>query len=174
MTVHRAWPAAAPAAAVLCLGPALAAGLALLPLAGQRQFTEPLGALAGAGVLLYVAALAIPWPGVLPWALGLLAVEYLVGLELTGAPLDARAPAYGAALLLCAEVGWLGLEARRGGRPWLGRALAIGVLVLAGATVGALLLLVAAASLPGGAGLTGLGVAAAVAIAACLAWLARR
>jgi hypothetical protein len=81
---------------------------------------------------------------------------------------------YAAAFFLCAELGWLGLEARRGGRPWPGRAAAIGVVALGGAALGALLLLGSAAPLPGGPALTGLGVVATVAVAAGLAWLARR
>jgi hypothetical protein len=161
---------------LLAIGPlalALAAGLALAPALGLRG-PGPAGALGGVAVALYVAALAVPWPGALPWALGLLAVEYLVSLELRSASLDATAPAYAAALFLCAELGWLALEARRGDRPWTGRALGIGALALAGAALGALLLLAAAVPLAGGSPLTGLGVVAAVAVAASLAWLGRR
>jgi len=161
-------------ALVPALGLGLAAALALAPAAGQRAWLGPIGAVGGVGVALYLAGLAMPWPGALPWALGLLGVEYLVSLEVRAAPLDASAPAYAVAFLLCAETGWLGLEVRRGGRPWFGRVAAIAGLALAGGALGALLLLVAATPLPGGAALTGLGVAAAVAIAACLAWLGRR
>ena len=164
---------ARPLAAVGPAAMALAAGLAVAPALGLRA-SGAVGTLGGVAVALYVAALAMPWPGVLPWALGLLAVEYLVSLELRQAPLDAAAPAYAAALFLCAELGWLGLEARRGGRPWPGRALAVGAVALAGAALGALLLLAPAVPLPGGAPLTGLGVLAAVAVAASLAWLGRR
>jgi hypothetical protein len=101
-------------------------------------------------------------------------VEYLASLELGHAGLDTTAPAYGTGLLLSAELGWLGLEARRGAWPWPGRALAIGLVAAAGALLGAPLLLVAALPLPGGAPLTALGAAAAIAVAACLAWLGRR
>ena len=148
-------------------------GLAGVPLLDEHAAVLPLAGLGGLALLLYVVALVGVWPGVLTWALGLLAVEYLLGLELRGARLDLTAPVYAAALFLCAELGWLGLEARRGGRPWLGRSVAIGVLTLLGAALGWLLLLVAAVPLPGGAALTALGVAAAAAVAACLAWLAR-
>jgi len=171
VTSARRLPAAA---LVLAPGPLLAAALALLPLAGLGPAAGPVEAVAGLAVALYVVALMAPLPGGLPWALGLLGVEYLVSLEVRGAPLDGRAPAYAAGLLLCAELGWLGLEARRGGRPWAGRVLAVGALALAGAGIGAGLLLISAAPLPGGAGLTGLGVVASVGIAACLAWLGRR
>lgn len=161
---------------LLAIGPAalpLAAGLALAPALAGRP-SGPIGAVGAVAVALYAVALALPWAAALPWALGLLALEYLVSLELRGAPLDTSAPAYAAVFFLCAELGWLGLEARRGGVPWLGRGLAIGLLALAGATLGVALLLVSTYPLAGGALLTGLGVAAAVAVAAALAWLGRR
>jgi hypothetical protein len=163
--------AAAPAALPAAAGVTLAVGLALAPLAGRAGPVLLIGAVA---VVLYVAALALPWPGVLVWAVGLLGVEYLVSLELRAAPLDLAAPAHAAAWFLCAELGWLGLEARRGDRLWAGRALAIALLALAGSALGAVLLLAPAVPLGGGAPVTAVGVAAAVAAAACLAWLGRR
>lgn len=167
MTRTRALLAIAPAALPL------AAGLALAP-ALDRRAPGPVAALGAVAVGLYALALAIPWSAALPWALGLLALEYLVSLELRAAPLDAAAPAYAAALLVCAELGWLGLEARRGGRPWPGRAAAIAALALAGAALGALLLVVSAVPLAGSAPLTGLGVVAVISVAGSLAWLGRR
>lgn len=168
MTRVRASLAIAPA------GLPLAAALAVAPVLDERAALGPVGTVGGVAVVLYAAALALPWPGGLPWALGLLGVEYLVSLEVRAAPLDSGAPAYAAALLVCAELGWLGLEVRRGGRPWTGRLVAIGALAVTGAALGALLLLVWTVPLAGGAPLTGLGVAATVAVAACLAWLGRR
>jgi hypothetical protein len=106
--------------------------------------------------------------------LGLLAIEYLAALQLRSAGLDLTASAYAAAFFLCAEFGWLGLEARAGGALWPGRALAVGLLALGGAGLGTALLLAAALPLSGGPALTAAGVAAAVGVAACLAWLARR
>jgi hypothetical protein len=163
-----------PALAVVPAGLPLAAALALVPVVGQRAALGPIGLLGAIAVALYALAVALPLAGALPWALGLLGIEYLASLQVRAAPLDLAAPAYAAALLLCAELGWVGLEARRGGRPWAGRALAVGALALAGATLGALLLLAWTVPLPGGAPLTGLGVAATIAVAACLAWLGRR
>jgi len=166
----RLLPAVLPPA----VGLALAAGLALTSVVGAGAARLPVGALGGLGLLLYALALALPWPGALAWALGLLAVEYLVALELRSAPVDATAPAHAAAWFLCAEAGWIGLEARRGGGLWPGRAAGVGLLALAALALGALLLLASEVPLAGGALLTGLGVAAAVAVAACLAWLGRR
>lgn len=166
--------ATAPNALLGAAGVALAAVLALAPVAGAPQWLGPLGALGGVAVALYLAGTALPWPAALPWALGLLAVEYLVSLEVRRAPLDPAAPAYAVAFFLCAELGWLALEARRGGRPWAGRVLAIAALAVAGAAIAALLLLLAAVPLRGGPPMTALGVAATIAVAACLAWLGRR
>jgi hypothetical protein len=163
--------------ASVAIGPAglpLAAALAVAPVLDQRAALGPLGAVGALAVALYAAALALPLPAALPWALGLLGVEYLVSLEVRAAPLDLAAPAYAAAMFLCAELGWLGLEVRRGGRPWAGRLAAIGALAVGGAALSALLLLAWTVPLAGGAPLTGLGVVATVAVAACLAWLGRR
>jgi hypothetical protein len=171
--VRAAAAGLAPAGLLLAAGVALACGLAAEPVA-TSGWLAPLGLAGGAAVVLFVAGVALPAPGALPWALGLLAVEYLASLELRRVALDDAAPAFAAGLFLCAELGWLGLEARRGGRPWPGRAAAIGGVALAGAALGALLLLVTAVPLGGGAPMTALGVAATIAVAACLAWLSRR
>jgi hypothetical protein len=151
----------------------LGAVLALAPVVGSSQPPAVAG-LGALGLLLLGAALALPWARALPWALGLLAVEYLVSLVLRGAAPDLAAPAYAAGYFLCAELAWLGLEARAGRWPWPGRILGMGLLTIGGAALGSGLLLTAALPAPGGPLLTGLGVAAAVVLAACLAWLARR
>jgi len=165
----------APGAALLAAGAVLAAALALVPVVGGPAWERPVGTIGVLAVLLYAAGVAMPWAGALPLALGLLAVEYLVSLQVRRAPLDAGAPTYAAVLFLCAELAWLGLEARRGGRPWPGRILAVAGLALAGAALGAvLLLLTSAVPLGGGPPMTALGVAATIAVAACLAWLGRR
>lgn len=166
--------AAAPGTLLAAAAVALAAALALAPVAGLGGTAGPVWALGGLAVALVVAGLALPWPPALPWALGLLAVEYLVSLELRRAPLDAAAPAYAVAFFLCAELGWLGLEARRGRRPWTGRLAAIAGLAVGGAATATLLLLVSAVPLGGGPPMTAVGVAATIAVAACLAWLGRR
>jgi len=151
----------------------LAAALAIYPAVTQEAAPAVVG-LGGLASVLFIAGQTLPLPSLLAWALGLLAIEYLAALELRGAGLDVGAPLYSAALFLCAELGWLGLEARRGGRLWPGRAVGVALVALAGAAVGTLVLLLAGIRIAGGAALTGVGVAAAVAVAGCLAWLARR
>jgi hypothetical protein len=165
---------AAPNVLLAAAAAALAVVLALAPVTGAAGWLGTLGALGGVAVALFVAGMAMPWPAALPWALGLLAVEYLASLEVRRAPVDVAAPAYAVALFLCAELGWLGLEARRGRRPWAGRVAAIAALAVGGSVLAALLLLLAAVPLRGGPPVTALGVAATIAVAACLAWLGRR
>src|SRR5262249_31612527 len=130
-------------------GAILAAGLAIYPAIAQQ--TAPLVAgLGGLAFVLFVAGQTLPVPGALAWSLGLLGSECLPRLNPRGEAVDGGAPAYAAALFLCAELGWLGLEARGGGRLWPGRAVAVAVLALAGAALGAVLLLLAAAPMAGG------------------------
>jgi hypothetical protein len=154
----------------------LAGGLGLLPWLAMPSPGRSLALLwlGGLGVMAYAAAVIMPWPTALPWALGLLAVEYLLGLELRSADLDLGAPAFAALWFLSAELGWLGLEARRGGRPWPGRAVAGAAVAVGGAGLGVVIVLSPAVPIAGGPFLTGLGVLAAVGAAAALAWLARR
>jgi hypothetical protein len=152
----------------------LAAALGVAPLVGLRSTQQPIAAVGVLAFGLYAIGLVCVWPGAIAWALGLFAVEYLAGLALRGGRVDLAAPVYAAALFLCGELGWLGMEARDGRRLWPGRGFAIAALALAGAGLGSVLLLAATVRMAGGLLLTGLGVVAAVAVAACLAWLARR
>jgi hypothetical protein len=147
----------------------LAWGLALYPLLG----TPLLVLLAAPAAFVYATALLGFWRGFLGLAIGLLALEYLASVYLRGGGLDLLSPLYAAALFVCAELGWLALEAGQGHRSWRGRVLATAALALAGAGVGFALLLAALLPLPGGPVLTLAGVAAAVALAGALAWLAR-
>lgn len=150
----------------------LAAGLAVFPLAAASG-AAPLVPLAIAGFLLYLTALLELWPEGMPLALSLLAVEYVGSLYFRGGGLDLLAPAYGAALFACAELGWLALESARGHRPWPARFVWMGLLAAAGGLVGAGILLLALLPLPGAWPLTLAGAAATVATAAALARLAR-
>ena len=159
------------ATAGVALAPALA--LAVYPLLGRGAGALPLAILGGAGLLLYAGAVAGVWPGGLTGAIGLLAAEYLASLYLRGIRLDVVAPVYAAALFVCAELGWLAAEGRRGGLGWLARWFAIAGLALAAAALGWVVLIAGTLPLAGGLAVTALGVVAALAAALGLAWLAR-
>jgi hypothetical protein len=130
----------------------------------------------GAGLVALGLALVIRLPGVLPWSLALLGVEYAVALLLRGERIDSVAPLYAAGLLVVAELAYWALEtpvrlepalaSRRTGRLTL-------VTLLAG---GASAFVLAASELAthGGLLLEGLGVAALGAALALVAALARR
>lgn len=149
----------------------LAVALATVPaLIGQVQ--QVLLVAGGFAVVLYLAAVLGLWPGLLPWSLGLLALEYVGSLYSRAVPLDLAAPLYGAALFCCAELGWLSLERRQGQGMWPARALGAIAVGLGGTAVGWLALLAPVLPLSGGLHLTALGVVAAVAILATAAWVA--
>jgi hypothetical protein len=151
----------------------LGALLAAYPALDQRVPLAPLAALAVPALALYAAALLRLWPDGLPLAVALLALEYLAAVYLRGGGLDPLAPAYAAGLFVCAELGWLTLEASTGQPPWRGRVLALALLTGAGFLAGLGLLAAALFPFPAGWPLTAVGVLAAVAASAALAWLAR-
>ncbi|MBJ7598969.1 MAG: hypothetical protein DLM67_07370 [Candidatus Nephthysia bennettiae] len=154
-----------------------AAGLGVLlaayPALDRRVPGAPLAALAIPALVLYVAALLRLWPGGLPLAVALLALEYLAAVYLRGGGLDLLAPAYAAGLFICAELGWLTLEAAGGRPPWAGRGLALAALAGAGFLAAVALLAAAMLPFPAGWPLTVAGVLAAIAASAALGWLAR-
>jgi hypothetical protein len=150
----------------------LGLALAVYPLLGAGTAVPPIAILGGLALLLYLTAVEGVWPGALGGAVGLLAVEYLASEYLRGAQLSLGAPAYGACLFLWAELGWLAVDGGGAGS-WPSRWVAIGGLALVAAALGWGLLVVAALPVPGGLGVTVLGVAAALAAAGGLAWLAR-
>jgi len=154
-------------------GVGLGALLAAYPALDQRAPPAPLVALAAPALVLYVAALLRLWPGGLPLAVALLALEYLAAVYLRGGGLDLLAPVYAAGLFACAELGWLALEAAAGRPPWRGRGVALALLAGAGFIAGLGLLAAALIPFPAGAPLTAAGAVAAVAAAAALGWLAR-
>src|SRR5262249_51100979 len=126
------------------------------------------GALGAVGVLACVvlaAALVLRLPPLITPALGLLGAEYAAFFALRGNTVDVRAPLYGAAFLLVAELAFATLELRAG-KPEAGlvaRRVAILVMVaLGGVLAGALILAAAAAPLNGGVALEAVGLVAAV------------
>jgi hypothetical protein len=148
----------------------LAAALAAYP--PLEAGTPSLAALGGVALLLYVLAALGLWPGAVAAAVLLLAIEYGVSLELGGGRLDLAAPAYGAILLVCAELGWVAAEGDVGGG-WSARRSAVAGVALASAALGWAVLVVSALPLEAGLTETLVGVAAALAAVTALAWLAR-
>ena len=156
---------------------AVAAPLAAAPLAAVHGTPrQALAWLGGLGLLLAAAAALRP-PSLLAPAMVVLVGEYAIVLARGGDRVDAAAPLVGAGLLLYAElVSWAG-EARprvRDERPVLTtRAAVLAASTLAALGLGALILL--AAAVPAGGGLTRLaiGVAAATGTLALVAVLAR-
>jgi hypothetical protein len=156
---------------------AVAAVLAAAPLAAvSGGLREALAWLAGVGLVLAAGA-ALRLPSLLAPALTVLLAEYAVVLVGRGGRVDAAAPLVGAGLLLYAELAsWAG-EARprvRDERQVLtARAVVVAASTLAATAVGVLVL--AAAAVPAGGGLTRLaiGVVAATATLALVAVVAR-
>ncbi|HEY8641880.1 MAG TPA: hypothetical protein VIO84_03850 [Candidatus Dormibacteraeota bacterium] len=106
---------------------------------------------------------------------GCLGAAYLALVYSHGEELGAAAPAVAAALLLIAELAWYSLElagnAANDPRLLARRLALIGVQAVGAAGLGYLLLLVAAAPLPGGVAYTAAGAAAALAAVGVLARL---
>jgi hypothetical protein len=132
------------------------------------------GALA-VGVL--AAALILRFSPLITAGLALLGAEYAVLFVLRGDTIDVRAPLYGAAFLIVAELAFAAVELRAGrAEPALAaRRAATLVLVAVGAVVAGLIVLAAAAApLEGGVGLEAVGVAAAVVLLVALGRVAVR
>ena len=150
------------------LGGAALAGAALL--AVYAALTTPrldrlLGSVGGAGVLLLAAALALRHPGLIAPAVVLLGGEYAGLFLVREGTVDIRAPLYGAAFFLVAELAFAALELRAG-TPDPGlisrRVAIIALLALGGVVLGAVVLAGATLPLEGGLALEAIGVAAAV------------
>ena len=139
-----------------------------------RLLVAAVGASAGAVLL---AALIARVAALVPWAVALTGGEYATSLALAGGGIDPLAPLYAGALFLLAETAYWATEretvlAERTvtmRRLWMVLGTA-GVAVLAAA----MLLVEADVPLDGGIALEALGVAAAAATLAIVAWLARR
>jgi hypothetical protein len=156
---------------------AVAAALALAPLARVEGPTrEAMAWLAGAALLLAAAA-ALRAPSLLAPALLALLAEHTVVLVQGGGRVDAAAPLVGAGLLLYAELACWAREAdprvHDEGRVLATRAVGLAASVLAALALATLVLL--AAALPAGGGLARLtvGVVAATGILALVAVVAR-
>ena len=162
------------------LGAGASAGAALLAvhaaLAAPR-LGGPLGVVGGVAVLLLAAALALRAPGLIAPALVVLGAEYGGMFVLQDATVDVRAPLYGAAFLVVAELAFASVELRAG-TPEQGllprRAALLAALAAGGIVVGTIVLAAASVPLNGGLALQAAGVAAAVALLILLGRLALR
>lgn len=156
---------------------AVAAVLAVAPLAAvEGALRDALAWLAGLGLVLAALA-ALRVPSLLAPALVVLLAEYTIVLVSRDDRVDAAAPLVGAGVFLCAELATWATEARprvRDERPVLTtRSIVVAASTLAALGLGVLVLL--AAALPAGGGLTRLavGVVATTATLALVAMVAR-
>jgi hypothetical protein len=136
--------------------------------------TAAIGAI---GSVLLLFALLRRANDVLPWAIVLLGIAYVIPLFVQGRAIDEAAPLVGAGLLLCSELAAWSFDER-----WrikaeravvVARGTAVAVLVLAGLAVSGLVLALAAAPVGGGLGWTVLGAGATVLVVGLVARLSR-
>ena len=122
------------------------------------------------GVAFLAAALVLRIPALVTPGLAMLGAEYAGLFVVRGDTLDVRAPLYGAAFLVVAELSFAALELRAG-RPEPGlvpRRVAVVVgAAAAGVIVGLIVLAAAATPLNGGLGLEAAGIVAAVVLVVC-------
>lgn len=134
-------------------------------------------AVGGAALLPLLLGLAARWSPGLTVGVGLLGAQQALRLALGSDELDAWAPAAAGVLLLVAELAWWSIEPRV--PAWAETALAplrvLRVLAVcaAGAVLAAVVLVVASSNLSGGVGLELVGMLAAIAALAVVAWVAR-
>jgi hypothetical protein len=153
--------------------------LAVLALTDAGDGALAVGArLAALAFVCLVAAVVLGWPALLPFSLLLLSAAYAVHLYIDDVGLDATAVAFGAGLLVTAELGYWSLEEREHVRGDPGEDLRrfglVALLGLAGLVVGALLLAVADIARTGGLGIDLAGAAAAAAALLVVVLFARR
>jgi hypothetical protein len=132
--------------------------------------------LGGLGLAALLLGLAVRWSAALAVSVALLGAQQAVRLALGPDALDAWAPLVAGGLLLVAELAWWSIEPRvpAWSEPWLAwRRLATVLLTCAGASlVSALVVVAAGAEIGGGFAIELLGVIAATAALALVAWAA--
>lgn len=142
-----------------------AAGLAVYAAVVATRLGAVLAVVGGIAVGVLVAALVLRLPPLITAALALLGAEYALLFVVRGDTIDVRAPLYGAAFLVTAELAFAAVE-RRAGRsePMLAarRAATLVLVALGGVVTGLIVLAAAASPLEGGVALEAVGVAAAV------------
>jgi hypothetical protein len=163
---------------ILALGAlAGAAGLTAYAAVVATRLGGLLAVIGAGGVAVLVAALVLRVPALVTPALALVGAEYAGLFLVRGDTLDVRAPLYGAAFLVVAELAFAALELRAGTpEPGLAaRRTAVLVGAAAGGVLVGLVVLAAAATpLDGGLGLEAVGVVAAVVLVAALGRTAAR
>ncbi len=168
-------PSPAPRARLIAAGAAFAICLALTTGPAIAAPVDGVLTFGAAGVICFAAALALSQARLLPLALGLVAIEFLISLYVLAVRLDTIAALYGAGLLLAAELGdWsfeLGLPSRDDPGMKRRRALTIGGLVGGAAVVAVVAAGVAQAPSAGGLVLAVAGVGAVVTLFVGLALL---
>ena len=155
---------------------ALSAALVLYAALHAGRFAEVVVAIGAVGAIVLALALATRFAPPVAWAVAVLGTAYAVALVLRGGTIDAAAPAVAVGLLLVAELAYwsieravpteAGLLGRRAGH--------VLIAALAGSGAAALALAVSEVATGGGLAVEALGVAAAGAVLALVAALARR
>lgn len=135
-------------------------------------------ALCGLGALLLLTVLYRGETDLLAWPLGLLAAGYGLAVVVHGSSIDEGAPLVALGIFLCGELAAWSIDERvviAAERAVVaGRALALGLLALAGLGTSALVVALAATSTGGGVAWTTLGAVASVGAIALAVALARR
>jgi hypothetical protein len=128
-------------------------------------------------VVILLLGLASRWSAALTAGVVVLGAQQAVRLELGTDAFDEWAPLTAAALLLCAELAWWSIEPRvpAWAQPGLAlrRLATIVALCAGGSAIGAVMLVAAGASLSGGVALELVGIVAATAAVAVVAYAAR-
>jgi hypothetical protein len=156
----------------------VAAVLAVEPVLRAERLTGLLGAVAGVGFVGFVWGLARGRTWAVPWAVVVLGGAYAASLFLPERDVDRSAPLLAAALVLLGELAYWTLELRAPISPEPGMLERRSALI-AVTTIGSFILAsvaLAATAVPLGGGVLGdlLGVVAAIAAFALVAWLAQR
>jgi hypothetical protein len=154
-----------------------AAGLTAYAAVDASRLGGLLAIVGALGVAVLVVALVVRIPALVTAALALLGAEYAGLFLVRGDTIDVRAPLYGAAFLVVAELAFAALELRAG-TPEQGlvarRAAVLVGAAAAAVLVGLVVLAAAATPLDGGLGLEAVGIAAAVVLVAALGRAAAR
>jgi hypothetical protein len=154
-----------------------ATGLAVYAALVASRLGVVLAIVGGIAAAVLIAALLLRLTPLITAALAILGAEYALLFVVRGDTIDVRAPLYGAAFLVTAELAFAALE-RRAGRPEpmlaARRAATLVAVALGGVLAGLVVLAAAATPLNGGVALEAVGVVAAVGLLVALGRVAVR